>query len=1163
MGTPNYLRKAVAITAILMSAFSPIATAQTSTSDALESEGKGILTPFMWNARGTSFKSVMWGIDTAWQWDWWHVRTTSFMKDYAEIGRVTIDPRTSGSYTELSDEQKERLDSQLSWISGATSRNLKSLFLLGGISGGWNNSFTTTYVQDLVMGAKYLQGKGYTVIAITPFNEPDYQGPWSVDPLNTVADNLQRKLSAEPQLAHIKIAGPSCLNNDNSLNWWSSAKSHFSMGNSHQLGGTAWNYQEFYQMVNNDGKPALADEMHTANDALMALEKGLDYGIWWSDHNASGYTQAEVGRAAKNGVRISYAQDNNSFTSTSIFRLGEDYAEAFVSSSERQGAAQAYTYFSEDRLVYWGGRGPAYTFTAGSVGGYSETVIEMSCGEDVPNARLNGTFKLVNKASGKLLTVNGSALTLSTDNGSSKQKWVVKELPATNGGDRAYCTVVAYNTSSYLDATSYASVNGTSVQTYAGNGNANEIWHFRYMGDGCYLLTNHLTGMSLQGNSKNSEGDDTYQTTVNLWERTESDHQLWRLIPADGTYSTTLPTAPTSVTATPQSHSIRIEWNAVDDAYSYNIYRYNVTAGIWEVVGRNVKSNAFIDNFIVPGTAYRYRIRALNSAWMKSQPSDEATASVTPEEHDLVGYWPLTADLADTTVNCLNGAGQGISHGQTAGLQSAIFGEGSSISLPYYVGNLHSLTFSAWVYSTSGSDWQRIFDFGNGTGNYLFLTPDNGSVMRFEICKNGTKQGLNATKRLPLNSWNHVVLTIGDEGVCLYLNGILNASSASVSYRPDDLQPCLGWIGRSMFDSDPLFTGAMRDVALYARPLTGTEVHNMYYTQMAHQLQEMPNIADKPMNKDVLSAYESALETLKASLASQSDHVDADIVSYTAARDAAYVSISAYEQAAVSLQAEKDVLTSTNFYTDEARQAYGYDEAQAKYDNRTLTDKEALALTNPANHSIGYHVANPTNTQLLKVWSGRHNYAANRLYINTWSTESEGKNATFQVPFFESWTSDDTSLEPAVWTATLTGLEPGTYRVTLQVRTRIKNDGGDTPQGITFDINGGRSYSVRATSTSTYTADNGTWVITTASVSGEVADDGKLCFNINVADDNNVSWIAFKKLKYRLVTSTAVEAVIADKPSTNPHGTFNLSGQRVDDNYKGIVIQNGKKILRR
>jgi hypothetical protein len=42
-----------------------------------------------------------------------------------------------------------------------------------------------------------------------------------------------------------------------------------------------------------------------------------------------------------------------------------------------------------------------------------------------------------------------------------------------------------------------------------------------------------------------------------------------------------------------------------------------------------------------------------------------------------------------------------------------------------------------------------------------------------------------------------------------------------------------------------------------------------------------------------------------------------------------------------------------------------------------------------------------------------------------------------------------------------------------------------------------------------------------------------------------------------------VKAITADEPTTIPHGTFNLSGQRVDDFYKGIVIQKGKKTLRR
>jgi hypothetical protein len=37
-----------------------------------------------------------------------------------------------------------------------------------------------------------------------------------------------------------------------------------------------------------------------------------------------------------------------------------------------------------------------------------------------------------------------------------------------------------------------------------------------------------------------------------------------------------------------------------------------------------------------------------------------------------------------------------------------------------------------------------------------------------------------------------------------------------------------------------------------------------------------------------------------------------------------------------------------------------------------------------------------------------------------------------------------------------------------------------------------------------------------------------------------------------------------DKNQLDPKGImYNLSGQRVDENYKGIVIQNGKKYLKK
>ena len=39
-----------------------------------------------------------------------------------------------------------------------------------------------------------------------------------------------------------------------------------------------------------------------------------------------------------------------------------------------------------------------------------------------------------------------------------------------------------------------------------------------------------------------------------------------------------------------------------------------------------------------------------------------------------------------------------------------------------------AFTFAGWVYWNGGGNWQRIFDFGDDTSHYLFLTPRSGST---------------------------------------------------------------------------------------------------------------------------------------------------------------------------------------------------------------------------------------------------------------------------------------------------------------------------------------------------------------------------------------------------------------------------------------------------
>ena len=64
-------------------------------------------------------------------------------------------------------------------------------------------------------------------------------------------------------------------------------------------------------------------------------------------------------------------------------------------------------------------------------------------------------------------------------------------------------------------------------------------------------------------------------------------------------------------------------------------------------------------------------------------------------------------------------------------VMSGVSSSADHVVLPPRLGDSADFTFGAWVYWTGGSNWQRIFDLGTGTGNYMFLTPSAGGALRF------------------------------------------------------------------------------------------------------------------------------------------------------------------------------------------------------------------------------------------------------------------------------------------------------------------------------------------------------------------------------------------------------------------------------------------------
>ena len=156
-------------------------------------------------------------------------------------------------------------------------------------------------------------------------------------------------------------------------------------------------------------------------------------------------------------------------------------------------------------------------------------------------------------------------------------------------------------------------------------------------------------------------------------------------------------------------------------------------------------------------------------------------------------------------------------------------GNGDYVQLPAgIVSGLSDFTVSGWVNPSANSAWSRVFDFGTGTNDYMFLTLSaGGGPLRFAITTsgNGAEQQLTAPSTLPLNTWSHVAVTLSGTTGTLYVNGTPVATNANMTLHPSDLGvTSQDWIGRSQFSADPPLNATVDDFQIYDHALSGAEI---------------------------------------------------------------------------------------------------------------------------------------------------------------------------------------------------------------------------------------------------------------------------------------------------------------------------------------------------
>lgn len=798
----------------------------------------------------------LWGFDTAWLSDANVIRGVNFTgKDRTDVIRFSftgdtplVDTNGDGINDDLTGAGLEEFNHRMSLVQTYTDPD--TALYLNNDTDDWNTNpylgsggvDPVKWAELIAVTAQKCQLAGRTVLSVAPFNEPDH-GTWqgNVTRFGDVAWQL-RWSGAFPAFSYsaansIRIMGGNTLNNDQAASWYDTLNGwgFVEEGNTHQLAGSFGTYADFYSHVRANGDIATNDELHNVMEAMVGAEYGMDVGIWW------GTAQRARGEFVKasDGMRLAYAENRPNWTAASVYRAPSGQLQAFVGESERLANVTTYRFFSKDRPVFYDGHGPLRAFDVTTTGapGYqtpnhrnAERVLNVTWGEDVQPVT-DGRYTLVNRASGQVAEVagaspdNGADLVQAAYSGDAHQQWEIHPLPNTRGGDYSYFKFAAGHSGKAPDVYAWALTENAPIRQWEQATNPdwpypgdNQIWFLEYVEDGWFRIGSGWSGLYLA-----TDGATIVQRSAD-----DQHSQQWRLIPVGADPADrTAPGRPIGVHATAHAASVRIAWKSKTqgEPCTYNVLRSTSPSGPFEIIARGLTTTTYTDPSANQTTAYHYAVVAVDACHNRSAKS--AVVSATPTgAPSLVAHYAFQLDMQDESINHNDGvleSGAGYVPGGLDGSTLALNGVGYA-SLPAEVVNYDQATIAAWVYWRGGQNWQRIFDFGNGTSESLFLTPANwsGTSMQFTITKDGVGTHDLVAPSLPVDAWSHVAVVLGNGTAELFVNGVLAASTAT-SIKPSHINPVLNYIGKSQWP-DPLFNGAIDDFRIYNHALTADAV---------------------------------------------------------------------------------------------------------------------------------------------------------------------------------------------------------------------------------------------------------------------------------------------------------------------------------------------------
>ena len=293
---------------------------------------------------------------------------------------------------------------------------------------------------------------------------------------------------------------------------------------------------------------------------------------------------------------------------------------------------------------------------------------------------------------------------------------------------------------------------------------------------------------------------------------------------------------PTNLQITAGDAQASLFWTASASATGYAVKRAAVSGGPYTTLVTGLAGTTYVDTSPSNGLTYYYIVTALGSGGATAD-STEASVSVgfsIPRMHLRFdeGSGALAGDSSGGGRNATLVNSPSWIAGRINKALSLASASTQHATLPSgLVSTLADFTISTWVNLTTQATWTRVFDFGTGTTNYMFLATRSSAsnFPRFAIrTSTVAEQSVNSTVALTTGSWNHLAVTLSGATATLYLNGVAVGSNSAVTLTPASLGITgANYLGRSQFSPDPYLNGSLDEFQIYARALTAVEVASL------------------------------------------------------------------------------------------------------------------------------------------------------------------------------------------------------------------------------------------------------------------------------------------------------------------------------------------------